>query len=102
MTDVNHMVDHIKKLSAEVAGRLAKQDVLGKTISIKFRDTDFNTFNRNKTIAEYTATESVIVDVAIDLIKNADLEKPIRLLGVGVSKLNLPEANEFGQLTLDF
>ncbi|MFT6727924.1 MAG: DNA polymerase-4 [Litorivivens sp.] len=102
LTDLNHMVDQIKKLSAEVARRLDKQDLLGKTISIKFRDSEFNTFSRNKTIADYTAAEDVITAVAIELIKNADLEKPVRLLGVGVSKLNLPEANEFGQLTLDF
>ncbi len=102
LTERTHMIEHLKKLSSEVARRLQKQELKGRTITLKFRDADFTTFNRNKTIDEYVSNENTIGEIVVELLRGCDLEKPIRLLGVGVAKLNLPEVNEFGQLTLDF
>lgn len=78
---------HILELTDMAARRMRREGFLGKTVSVIFRYNDFHTFSRQKKMANATDDTRKIYSVAAAIIKNASLEKPIRLLGVSISGL---------------
>jgi nucleotidyltransferase/DNA polymerase involved in DNA repair len=79
------------KLAEAVAVRLRSRGVRGKTVTLKFRDEDFVTETRAKTLREPTDDAKEIFDVAMaqmDRVRGKG--KKIRLLGISLSKLEKP------------
>lgn len=84
----NEIFSVIKDLSEKVGQRLRKRDLSGKTIRLKIRWPNFNTITRQLTLNQPTNHDSVIFSSAKDLFEKVWLEgKGVRLVGVGVSKL---------------
>jgi DNA polymerase-4 len=77
----------IVRLADKVAGRLRHASHEARTITIKVRFGDFNTITRARTVAESTATSTVIAAVARDLLSSVDVAIGIRLLGISASQL---------------
>lgn len=91
-------------LAERVAWRARKRGVVGRTVSLKLRYTDFQTISRAQSLAHPTADERVLIDAIQSLFrKHRDPRRRVRLLGVQLSKLELhrqmdlmPEARELG------
>jgi DNA polymerase-4 len=84
-------------LSESVARQLRRRGVCGRTVKLKLRYSDFETLTRQVTLETPTDLEQVIFDQAVTLLDNAwDRRRRVRLIGVGVSKLD----TETRQLTL--
>ena len=76
-------------MTEKVSERLHNKDLKGKTVFIKVRYSDFKTYTRRKTIKNHINSTDLIYDIAKKLlINNKLLNKPIRLLGIGVSNLS--------------
>ena len=73
--------------ASEVARRLQKHGLSGRTVSIKVRLYDFTTISRSATLPEPTDAGAVITRLAHALLEEVDTEGGVRLLGVGVSGL---------------
>lgn len=83
--------DTLLKLSEAVARRLRKHGVRGKTVTLKFRDADFVTETRAKTLREPTEDANEIFDVVLAQMNRVRGKgKKIRLLGISLSKLQKP------------
>ncbi len=75
-------------LAEQVSTRLRKYHLRGRTIQLKLRFSDFSTFTRNKTLPAPTCLTGEIYTVSRKLLEQFALnEKPVRLIGVGVSQL---------------
>ncbi|MFW5998597.1 MAG: DNA polymerase IV [Bacillota bacterium] len=74
-------------LSEKVSRRLRKNNFTGCTIFIKIRYDDFKTYTRRNTLSYYFNDTENIYNIGKKLLEKEDLKKPIRLLGIGVSKL---------------
>lgn len=75
-------------LSEEVAGRLRKEQVRGKTIVVKIRFSDFKTITRNRTLSSPTCVTSAIFGTARELMLFGNpTRRKVRLIGVGVTNL---------------
>jgi len=76
------------RISGRVARRLQRQELRGRTVTVKLRRADFTTFTRQATMPAATCDEAAIAEAAWRL---ASLEvtpgRAFRLLGVGVSGL---------------
>ena len=80
-------------LAEAVATRLRKHDVRGKTVTLKFRDADFVTETRSRTLPEPTADAKEIFDVAMAQVERVRGKgKKIRLLGISLKNLEKPGA----------
>jgi DNA polymerase-4 len=85
-------------LSESVGRLLRKRGLSGRTVKLKLRYADFKTLTRQTTMRTPTDLGRVIFDQAARLLDKArDRRRKVRLIGVGVSKL---EAAEEGQLSL--
>ncbi|HNJ78984.1 MAG TPA: DNA polymerase IV [Marmoricola sp.] len=77
----------LDRQAEQVAGRLARAQLSGRTISIKVRLADFSTSTRSLTLPEPVDSTRAISGVARQLIREVDTTSGVRLLGVGISGL---------------
>ncbi|WP_224485092.1 DNA polymerase IV [Robertkochia aurantiaca] len=104
------MLEKLKKIAGELQRRLQKKKTAGKTLTLKIKYSDFKTQTRSKTLDYFISDESLILEVAKELLYQERLENSVRLLGISVSNLNIShldeEADEEGavavQLRFDF
>ena len=87
LTDRTLMEHLLTRQAGEVAGRLRKHGLSGRTISIKVRMHDFTTLSRSSTLASPTDSAATVARTARSLLADLDTSGGVRLLGVGVSGL---------------
>ncbi len=82
----------LKRQSEQVSSQLKRAGYMGRTISIKIRYADFETFTRQMSLNRYTDRPSEIFIAAVELFRKSWISgSPVRLLGVGVSNFATPE-----------
>lgn len=98
------MKPELEKLCKIVAERLVKAETAGRTVTLKIKYHDFVIRTRSKTLATFIDTEEALFPVIMELLYRPELpEKPVRLLGVGVSNLYHEAGDGWGiQLEFDF
>ncbi|GIH23157.1 DNA polymerase IV [Acrocarpospora phusangensis] len=79
------------RLAERVAARLREAGLIGRTISVKLRRSDFTTITRSRTLREATDVAKEIHATACELYRAAGLQR-IRLRLVGVRMENLRPA----------
>ena len=95
LSDLRLMEHLLVRQSGEVAARLAKAGLSGRTVTIKVRLHDFTTTSRSATLPEPTDNPAVVARVVRSLLAELAagvetgpaLRAGVRLLGVGVSGL---------------
>ena len=92
----------IRELAAQVASRMQRRHLAGKTVTLKVRYSDFQTITRAKSLRTPVDRAGSIATVALQLLKKTEAGiRPVRLLGVTVSNFctesdrNAPEQLEF-------
>lgn len=77
------------ELTDQVARRLRRHDIYGRTVKLKFRFDDFETLVRNKSIPPTNTTQTLFETVA-ELMTgiNRHPNRGVRLIGMGVSNLS--------------
>jgi len=84
--------------SDRVARRLRKQGFRGRTVTLKLKTGDFRMLTRSSTLERPVQLADVIYREAVKLLEAERLRQKVRLVGVGVGKLE--PAEESGQLPL--
>jgi DNA polymerase IV len=81
----------LREQARDVARQLRKGDLVGKTIKLKIRWSDFTTLTRQITLPASTDSEDEIYRTAVRLMKTVRKpNQPVRLIGVGVSGIGAP------------
>ncbi|WP_443069951.1 DNA polymerase IV [Subtercola sp. YIM 133946] len=93
VADARQVRLELLRQSDQVAVRLRRAGLAGKTVSLKLRFSDFSTITRSRTLAEPTDLAQTISDAARDLFDAlGPMLQRVRLIGVRVE--NLVEASE--------
>jgi len=87
LTERRLLEEHVRRLAARVAERLARDGLSGRTVSLKVRRYDFATLGRSSTAAHPVDDARAIAAAASALLAGIDVADGVRLLGVGVSGL---------------
>ncbi len=87
LTDRSLMAGLLTRQAGEVATRLRKAGLSGRTVTIKVRLHDFTTLSRSTTLPSPTDTATTVARLARGLLEDLDTSGGVRLLGVGVSGL---------------
>jgi DNA polymerase-4 len=77
----------IERMARSVSGRLRKNGLSGRTVTLKMRHHDFETHTRSSTLANPTDNGRILATTARGLLAGEDISNGLRLLGVGVSGL---------------
>lgn len=82
----------LQSLSETVGKRLRRNNLMGSTIKLKLRLPDFTTLTRQMTLTTPTDQDKQIYATALFLFEKTWMKgKGVRLIGVGVSKLDPPD-----------
>ncbi|NPE29198.1 DNA polymerase IV [Methanococcoides sp. SA1] len=87
-SDVEYLESVVDTLSEHVHASLSKKKYLFKTVTIKVRLEDFTTYTRAKTLAAHSDDLVTIRKTAKGLLQEFNGKNKLRLLGVGVTKLD--------------
>lgn len=87
LTDRRLMAGLLTRQAKQVADRLGKAGLSGRTVSIKVRLHDFTTLSRSATLPSPTDQAGPIARTARRLLSEIDTSGGVRLLGVGLSGL---------------
>jgi DNA polymerase-4 len=82
------MLEKLDHIAQEVAKRLNKSKVAGKTVTLKIKYSDFSLQTRSKTLPYYINDKNLIIETAKDLLYQEKLNNSVRLLGISMSNLN--------------
>ncbi|MEK6494553.1 DNA polymerase IV [Myroides odoratimimus] len=91
-------------LVEELSLRLKKQNLGGKTITLKIKYSDFVQQTRSTTVPYFVSDKDIILDLAKVLLYQDKLKDSVRLIGVSLSNLNTDEKKKpiAVQLSFDF
>lgn len=98
------LLEKLKVLSQEIEERLLRNQVKGRTITLKLKYSDFTQTTRSKTGELYVENQSEIFEVVKELLYQQKLENSVRLLGISIGNLNNEEpknVKQYIQLKLD-
>lgn len=103
------MLKKLDHISEEVSRRLHKNNVAGKTITLKIKYSDFSMHTRSKTLSYFISDKTMIFETSKNLLFKEKLSNSVRLLGISISNLNTkietknPKKKSFSvQLEFDF
>lgn len=79
----------LMELTEQVARRLRRNSITGRTVQLKVRYADFDTITRSKSLPQATHATRALWEVASDLLMTQLPARPleVRLLGMGVTNL---------------
>ncbi|MCU4177420.1 DNA polymerase IV [Carboxylicivirga sp. N1Y90] len=100
--DKQQIQHEINNLKDGLMRRLAKSEKSGKTLTLKVKFDNFEQLTRSKTVDYLIKSEKQITQILQDVLREAPINRPIRLLGITVS--NFPEERQLDarQLEIDF
>ena len=95
LTEPEEMIAEIEKIAKIVFNRMQQYNLIGRTVTLKVKFSDFKQITRSKSFTEGVPTLELIVEVAKTLLAGIDFtERRVRLLGVSVSNFQNSMRNE--------
>ncbi|HLW62345.1 MAG TPA: DNA polymerase IV [Flavobacterium sp.] len=103
LTSVIYLQKRLKEVCEEVSNRMQKQNLAGKTITLKIKYSDFKVQTKSFTLPYYISNFELLLDTANDLLQEQLLKTSVRLIGIQVSNLNVNQKkSEYIQLRFKF
>jgi DNA polymerase-4 len=97
------MIERLDKIADELERRMKKNDVKGKTITLKIKYSDFTQQTRSKTKSDFMQTKKEFFPVVKELLYQNKLTNSVRLLGLSFGNLNTEKKEPFWvQLQFEF
>ena len=106
LTSEVYMLEKLERIAGELEKRLKISKILGKTVTLKIKYSDFSLQTRSKTMQFFFNDKDSLLRIAKELLYQEKLHNSVRLLGISLTNLNtnLKQKEEtFNvQLKLDF
>jgi DNA polymerase-4 len=94
-TDTARLHDVLRDLARQVARTARRETLAGRVVTLKVRYEGFETFTRRITLDHATHDERLLLETGWRLFTNGTLpDRPVRLIGIGISGWGLPEMNQ--------
>ncbi|MBW2615807.1 MAG: DNA polymerase IV [Deltaproteobacteria bacterium] len=92
--DIGEAKKELLSLANKVARRMRQKEITGRNITLKVKYSDFVQITRSATLPKPTDDGPEIYSIACSLLEKTDAgRRPVRLLGISLSKLNFPASN---------
>lgn len=82
------MLEKLEKIALELERRLKKNQISGKTVTLKIKYSDFTQQTRSKTLPYFISDKSLILEAVKELLFQEKMKDSVRLLGISLSNLN--------------
>jgi DNA polymerase IV len=88
LTSEIFMLEQLDRIAAELAKRLGKHKISGKTVTLKIKYSDFTQQTRSKTLPYFISDKGLIFETVKELLFQERMKDSVRLLGISLSNLN--------------
>jgi DNA polymerase-4 len=88
ISDRKRLERHLLEQSGRVAGRLCREELVGRVVVVKLKYADFSIQSRRVSLGEPVGDTDSIFEAARRLLARFDLDRSVRLTGVSVSDLS--------------
>lgn len=85
------MLDRLEHIAEALEKRINRNQVSGKTVTLKIRYSDFSLQTRSRTLPYFVSQKALILDIARELLFQEPMRDSVRLLGLSLSSLNTEE-----------
>ncbi len=103
LTSEIFMLEQLERIAISLEKRLKKHKILGKTVTLKIKYSDFNQQTRSKTLPYFINDKALILETIKELLYQEKMKNSVRLLGIALSNLNTEHKKTvFVQLKFDF
>lgn len=82
------MMEQLSNIANSLEKRLKKNQLAGKTITLKIKYSDFSQQTRSKTLSYFISDKGMILEAVEELLYQERLKDSVRLLGISLSNLN--------------
>ncbi|WP_418264307.1 DNA polymerase IV [Flavobacterium faecale] len=82
------MLEQLQNIAAVLERRLKKNNISGKTVTLKIKYSDFTQQTRSKTLPYFIADKGLIMETVEELLYQERMKDSVRLLGISMSSLN--------------
>ncbi len=97
------MQEKLHDIAEQLAKRINKYEISGKTVTLKIKYSDFTIQTRSKTLPYFISDAKKILEIATELLYQERMKNSVRLLGISLHNLNSEEKKTFGvQLKFEF
>lgn len=102
LTDIEEMNIELEKIGKVVTDRLLRNNLMGRTVTLKIKYHDFKQITRSQTLEEPTNDRVTILSISKKLLRNtAPEESQIRLLGITLSNFDDTDNSLSDDIELD-
>jgi DNA polymerase-4 len=103
LTSEVFMMEQLERIASSLTKRVHKNQVAGKTVTLKIKYSDFTQQTRSKTLPYFISDKGMILETVTELLYQESLKDSVRLLGISLSNLNTEsKKNVMVQLKFDF
>jgi DNA polymerase IV len=88
LTSEIFMLERLDLIAGELAKRLEKHKISGKTITLKIKYSDFTQQTRSKTLPYFIADKGLLFETTKELLYQEKMKDSVRLLGISLANLN--------------
>lgn len=88
LTSEIFMLERLEHIATELDKRLKKQNISGKTVTLKIKYSDFTTQTRSKTLPYFISDKGLLLETAKELLYQERMKESVRLLGISLNSLN--------------
>ncbi|WP_245189628.1 DNA polymerase IV [Lunatimonas salinarum] len=88
------------KLAEELLARMGKNQLRGRTLTLKLKYKDFTQQTRSKSLPRYLQNPDILL-FSEELLNQEPLKMPLRLMGLGISNLEINEPKMGVQLRIE-
>ena len=101
INDLDQAKAELQPLAEKVWTYCEAHDITGKTVTVKIKYSDFSQATRSKTVLSAVSDVDQILEIARTLLASVfPFKRPVRLLGITLSSLNIEERGPQHQLDL--
>lgn len=83
--DKEELLVYLGEFSRTISDILRNKDILGKTVTLKYKTATFESHTKSKTLNNYIGTFEEIFKVCTELLESEELHEELRLIGVSIS-----------------
>lgn len=102
LRDQQQILHELSELEAGLIRRLTQTGKSGKTLTLKIKFDNFEQITRSKTVRIPISSKRILNNLVHDILKDAPINRPIRLLGLSVSNFDDDKTSDAIQLTINF
>lgn len=95
--DYDELIEYLEGFSKDISTYLERNNIKGKTITLKYKTSNFINYTRSRTLTHYINSYDDIKSVTIEMLNEISLKEKFRLIGLTISSF---KEDKIEQLTL--